>query len=911
MSKTSLTLILFLLFTLFNHAQQTGAIKGFIIDYKSQKPLENVTINITETNISQRTNVEGIFIIENISFGDYLLEISHTDCETQRYPIIINNTKTVDLGTIFLYADDFVFDDADQIVWNDDNPYENNQSLFANSKDVFLKRVGFDFSPTFFSFRGYDARQSKIILNGIDMSNLYNSRPIWNTFSGLNDITRNRESIIGLSYSQQNFGGLSGTTFINAFPQSMRPGLRVSSSFSNKNYVGSTMATYNSGLQENGLAYSISASRRWGNEGFVEATLYDAFSLFGALSYQINDKHSINATTIYAPSRKGQTTAITERVFNQFSSSYNPYWGWQEDEKRNSSISEFKAPIFMLGHRFKSDKSNVSTNISYQSIHQKNSRLDYTDTPNPNPNYWKYLPEIAENPQIDWLNLYETNLNATNIPDGGSTRYLLYNHVKKDNIFTANSVLNHKPNNNLNFDVGISFKNSTSNNYAMPKDLLGATHFIDVNPFTLINGKPSKNDLSGKENKVLGDKIKYNFDLNARQFSAFVQLQFQYDKTDAFIGVNYTNTAFQRSGKFLNQSYEKNSLGKSESLSFNDFGLKAGVNYQILPNHSIQLNSGYLTKAPTIQNSFVNIRENNAIVSNLVSEKIISADASYHINTPKLQSRLTGYFTDFKDGTTANSFFAEIGSGADFFQEVITNIDKRHLGLEFGLEYEIIPNLSGSIVVAFGQHTYTNNANVGVNFDIADLSEDLINNTGFIDLGETYLKNYKVANGPQQAYSVGLFYKNPKNWWLNASGNYFSNGYLDISTITRTDGFFNNPNDYGQPFRDIDFDLARKLLAQEKFDAYSIVNLSAGKSWKFNSVNLKLVASIHNLFDVSYKSGGYEQSRTANYQSLVADTANGVDQRNFGPKYWYGFGRTYFINLAFSFKKYKRYENNQ
>ena len=884
MSKITLTLNLFLLFTLFNYAQSMGALKGAILDYNTQKPLENVTVKVIDTNIYKLTDTEGTFFISNIPFGDNIVEISLKGYETQRYPISILENQTLDLGIIYLYAEDATFDDSGQLVWNDDNPYENNQTYYSNSKDVFLKRVGFDFSPTFFSFRGYDASQSKILLNGIDITNLYNNRPLWNTFSGLNDITRNRQSTIGLSYSEQNFGELSGLTTINAFPSKMRPGLRISSSFSNKNYVGSTMATYNSGLLKNGLAYSISASRRWGNEGFVEATLYDAFSLFGALSYNFNEKHSLNATVIYAPSRKGQTTAITERVYNEFGSSYNPYWGWQEDEKQNSSISKFKAPIFMIGHRFKTDKSTLSTNISYQSANQKNSRLDYTDAPNPYPNYWKYLPNIAENPQISWLNLYETNLNATNIPDGGSARYLLYDHVKNDNIFTVNSVLNQNINENLNFDFGICFKNSKSENFATPKDLLGAVFFNDVNPFTLIDGKPSKNDMLGKESKGLDDKIKYNFDLNASQLSSFAQLQFQYDKTNAFISVNYTNTVFQRNGKFLNQSYESNSLGKSEKLTFNDFGVKGGFNYEFIPNHHFQANATYLTKAPIVQNSFINIRENNAIVPDLVSEKIISTDASYLVNTRKLQSRLTGYFTDFKDGTTVNSFFAEIGSGADFFQEVITNMDKRHLGLELGLEYEFIPNLSGSAVVAFGQHTYTNNANVGVNFDTAGLSEDLINNTGFIDLGETYLKNYKVANGPQQAYSIGLFYKNPKNWWINASGNYFSNAYLDISTITRTESFFNNPNDYGQSFNNIDFDLARKLLRQEKFDSYSIVNLSGGKLWQFKNINLKLVASIHNLFDINYKSGGYEQSRTANYGALVADTENGAGQRNFGPK---------------------------
>ena len=221
MSKITLTLSLFLLFTVYGHAQETGAIKGVLIDYKTQKPLENTAIRLVGTQFSEQSNFDGLFLINNIPFGEYLLKISQTGYELQRYPISINDTKTIDLGTIYLYVDDMVFNDANQIVWSEDNPYENNQSYYSNSKDVFLKRVGFDFSPTFFSFRGYDAGKSKIVLNGIDMSNLYNNRPIWNTFSGLNDITRNRESTISLAYSNQNFGGLSGTTFINAAPSEM------------------------------------------------------------------------------------------------------------------------------------------------------------------------------------------------------------------------------------------------------------------------------------------------------------------------------------------------------------------------------------------------------------------------------------------------------------------------------------------------------------------------------------------------------------------------------------------------------------------------------------------------------------------------------------------------------------------
>ncbi len=900
-----ITLSCLLFFVLFINAQtNTNIVKGTLIDYKTQKPLLGAKVFFIGTEHVQFTNIEGKFLLNNIPTGNQILKISLTDYETKNYPLELTENETITLGTIYLINDSTVLDEIGQIEWTE-NPFDNNSTYLSTSRDVFSKRVAYDFSQTFFSIRGYDATTTEMMINGINMNSLFDGRPQWKGWVGLNDITRHKMVTQGLSVSTTTFGNLLGTANINTRASEMRPGFRVSSSYSNKNYTGSAMATYNSGLQKNGLSYSISASRRWGNEGYVNATLYDAFSLLAAVEYNLNKKNSVNATAIYAPSRSGQTTAITERSFNEFGAKYNPYWGWQEGEKRNSSIKKFEMPIFILSHFYATENTSLTTSIGYQFGKQGSSRLDYTNTPNPYPNYWKYLPVINENPQINWLNLYETNLNTDNLSDRGAARYFVYENLKEDKTMTINSVFNTKINLHVNLDIGLTFKGFKSDNYATPKDLLGSSFYIDVNPFNLIDGKPVENDILGFNQKRIGDRIKYNFDLNANQLNAFTQLRFKTNNFDFFIAGNYTNTSYQRNGKFLNQSFENNSLGKSKKLTFTTFGFKGGINYSLSTLHQIQMNLAYLTKAPTLKNTFINSRENNALVPNLKPEIISSAEVNYLINYEKIKGRLSTYITEFKEGTTVNSFFAEIGSGADFFQEVVTNIDKRHLGVELGLEYKITPNFNTSAVISFGQHTYTNNATIGVNFDAAEFSQNQINTIGFENLGETAIKNYKVANGPQQAYSLGFEYKNLHHWSINASGNYFSNGYLAVSTISRTSSFFNNPNDFGQPFQNIDLDLARKLLKQEKFDPYFLVDLSARKSWWTKGTTIKIVASIHNLFDKTYKSGGHEQSRTANYGALVADTANGNLQRNFGPKYWYGFGRTYFINLAFSFKKMK------
>jgi outer membrane receptor protein involved in Fe transport len=88
-------------------------------------------------------------------------------------------------------------------------------------------------------------------------------------------------------------------------------------------------------------------------------------------------------------------------------------------------------------------------------------------------------------------------------------------------------------------------------------------------------------------------------------------------------------------------------------------------------------------------------------------------------------------------------------------------------------------------------------------------------------------------------------------------------------------------------------------LQQEKFDAYKVVNLVGGKSWKINGYYISVFATLNNLLNTAYKSGGFEQGRNSNYNELSADKA--LNKALFGNKYWYGRGTTYFLNLNFSF----------
>jgi hypothetical protein len=286
-------------------------------------------------------------------------------------------------------------------------------------------------------------------------------------------------------------------------------------------------------------------------------------------------------------------------------------------------------------------------------------------------------------------------------------------------------------------------------------------------------------------------------------------------------------------------------------------------------------------------------------VDGITEEKISSVDVNYIFRSSIVKAKLSGYYTKIEDANEISFFFADGigGDNANFVQEILQGINKRHIGGELGIEAQVTPTIKLKGVASVGQYTYDNNPNLYLTTapDINALDE--LGQNGFKDFGKANLKDYRLASGPERAYSVGFEYRDPDYWWFGATANFFSNAYVDVSPLTRTENFYLDSD--GLPFNDYDEDLANTLLKQEKFDDYMVVNLIGGKSWRIGDKYIGVFASINNLLDKEYKTGGFEQGRNANFRELRDDNAN--PKRVFGPKYWYGRGTTYFVNVNFRF----------
>ncbi|MBZ9728225.1 TonB-dependent receptor [Salegentibacter sp. JZCK2] len=936
--KYSFLILLFELGFSASFAQEIS-LEGKLVDAQTYKELSGAKLHIEKTIFETFSDENGTFsfTLENLPLGEQVLNIVLPDYNDLRIPIVIEAGTSKDLGLILMqpvlveYANQIsTISLSDAELDEDEAHIDNLSGLLQASRDVFLNAAAFDFSQTFFRPRGLDSEHGKVLINGVGMNKIYTGRPQWSNWGGLNDMQRNQVFSMGQSPSEVSFGGLAGTTNIIMRASKYAKGGKASIAAANRSYNGRVMASYGSGELKNGWAYAISASRRFAKEAYVEGTLYDANAFSLSVEKTFNKNHSLNFTGFYTPNIRGKSSPNTAEVFELKGRKYNAYWGYQDGEIRNSRVREIKEPVLMLNHFWEfSEKISISNNFAFQFGKMGNSRIDFGGTrmaeingqnsyvgggTNPDPTYYQKLPsyylrfsdnpnyeaaylaqqDFKENGQLNWEQLYSAN-NAA-----GYTVYALAEDRSDDLKFDLNSIVSAKINDNISLDGKLAFSYLNSHNFASIKDMLGGETFLDIDFFAEGDEETSleqraQSDLQNPNRSVLENTpYKYNFRLYANTTKAFGQLNFDYDRLDFYAGITASQTAYQREGLFQNGNFPDNSLGNSEQLNFTDFGGKIGANYKFTAKHLFGFNVAWFTKPPNLRNSFSNSRQNNEVVIGLTSEQLQNMDFSYRYRSTNIKARLSAYYTQIKDATEISFYYADGLSGLGrnsttaFVQEVLSGIDKQHLGLELGIEAQLTSAIKLKAAAAMGQFTYNNNPELYLTSD--DFND-------ILDYGTSYLKNYRIAGGPQRAAQIGFEYRDPGYWWFGTTINFFSHAFLDISPLTRTSNFLNDTD--GLPILNYDENIASNLLKQEQFGNYMLVNAIGGKSWLIKGKFIGFFVSLNNIFDKLYKTGGFEQSRNANYRTLKQDRER--ENPIFGPKYWYGTGASYFAMLYVRF----------
>jgi len=779
----------------------------------------------------------------------------------------------------------------------DDSKQQSVGGLLHSTSDIFVSTAAFTFSAAYFRMRGYDGEFSEVMMNGLSMANGENGRTSYSQWGGLNDATRVKESINGLSPARFSFGGLNGTTNFDVRASSQRKQTKISYAMSNKTYRNRVMVTHSTGLMDNGWAYTISASRRWGNAGYVEGTSYDAWSYFLSAEKKINEKHSLSLTFFGAPTKKGMQTASVQEAYDLVGSNYyNPAWGYQNGEVRNSKIKNTNEPVILLSHFFEiNKKTKLTTTAGYTFGRNSTTALNWYNAADPRPDYYRYLPYFNKDDpsianayttawqnddntsQINWDKLYQINYLAKYM--GEQSKYIIEERRIDQNQIAIASNINHELNKNVFLSGGFDIRSYTGKNYKIISDLLGGDFWLDVDQFAErdFSGDTiaSQSDLNNPNRVVKeGDTYGYSYEAHVNTQNFWGLSEYTYNKFDFYGGLNITTMQYWRTGNMKNGRYPDNSYGDSEKKSFFNYAIKGGTTYKINGRNFIVGNAMYMTAAPSFKNAYISPRTRNTLIPDITDRKILSGDISYVIRQPRIKGRLTLYRTTITDDTEINSFYDDYYK--TFINTVMIGLNKIHQGMELGVEVKVTTSLSFSAVLSKGDFRYTSRPKA---FTSADSKI-------FPDYTDTiYCKNFYINGTPQTAGSFGIKYQGPKSLWVNINANYFDDIWVDFNldrrTISAVAPLYN------------DIAKAKLLTEQTKVAGQFTLDLSVSKSWRIKNYNLSLNFNINNLLD-------NQKLVTSAYEQLRFDYAN-YDVNKFPPKYYYGFGRTYYISLGVRF----------
>ena len=911
MFHRKLYLILYISIFSFHFANSQATVTGIIVDAIENKGIPGVEIKFIGTAITTLSDLEGKFILETDKEGIINISFSATGYDSYFGSANAKVSQFVDMGTVKMTP--IVKTDNENAVLlteeiQTDDEGQRISSLLTASNDLFERTAAFNFGVARFKIKGLGSEYGTMYLNGMPVEDLEDGYIAWSTWGGLNDVMRSNSSSKSMESPFFDFGSLSGSNYINLLASNQWKQTRVSFAESNRTYRHRVMITHSSGMSDNGWAYSLSASRRWSDEGYIEGTFYDAYSAFVSIDKKIGENHLLNFIALVTPNTRGASSGAVQEMYDLAGSNYyNSNWGYQEGEKRNSRINSSKQPLGVLRHVWKFNKnSELNTSIGALTGSYGRTRFDWYYAPDPRPDYYGYLPSyqqsqelkdllsnaISQNEslrQVNWNEIYLFNKTSSgeilkelnysgDISNEKLSHYVLQEQREDPTKLTFNTNLQTVFSENISFNGGLSYVYQKTKYFQIAKDLLGGTFFLNWDKYAERDFPDDLNktqyDLNNPNRIVReGDDYGYNYIINTNEAQGWAKTSFTFNKIDAYAALELSNTSFFRDGKYRNGKFPDNSFGKSETFSFFNYGVKSGLTYKIDGRNYIYVNGLMMTKAPYARNAFISPRTRDQAVDDLNSEKVNSGELAFVHKSPYFSFKAEAYYIDIRDKIKVSSFFHD--EEQSFVNYIMTGINQVHYGTEISAEYKINAALSVNGVAALGQYFYNNRPQAIISQD--NTAEVLTDRT-------VYIKNYRIPGTPQQAFSAGFRYNSKKYWFLTMSFNYFADAWLDFFPDRRTEQALDGVDKDANP------ELWYSIISQEKLPSDFTVDFFGGKSWKINNIFLYLNVGINNILNnQDFKTGGYEQFRF-DYQGKNVD--------KFPSKYYYAYGTNYYISLS-------------
>ena len=388
-----------------------------------QQAIEGATVTLANQGITTTTNDEGKFSLTYLEAWDEEVIVEAYGYVSDILLVQLVENQLTDLGDITLQTDisiemkeEVVLNLSEMELNDDEGKSQSMASASSASQDVFNATISYAWSNARYRGRGYEQIYEQNYIEGISFNSAERGQFNFSAMGGLNDATRYREVVEGMEASNFTFGSWGKSTNYMQSATNYAQGWKVSLAGTNRNYKGAARATYSTGLMENGWAFTAQLAWRYtpyidikGQIG--EGISYSSVGYFFTAEKQWGKDKRLSLITFGAPTRRGQSSALTQETYdltNQYNktswghNNYNPYWGYQDGKVRNSRIVHSYDPTVIASFDWKINEENfLKAGIGYHYSMYSNSALTFYNATDPRPDYYRNLPSFLWDGQID------------------------------------------------------------------------------------------------------------------------------------------------------------------------------------------------------------------------------------------------------------------------------------------------------------------------------------------------------------------------------------------------------------------------------------------------------------------------------------------------------------------------------
>ncbi len=664
--------------------------------------------------------------------------------------------------------------------------------LNANSSVLYKMSLynGFVFSWT--PRGGVDTRTSFI-----DGLNWHSNLAGWNasfTYAGLYKGFRKEGSVVNNELSDLGYGTNGTAQYFNSNANGFKKSLIIGTGFSNNSYINASNVQWSSGKLGSHWYVNMNLVFQVTPNGLLPNGFKQINGVLVSIEKLLKHQHSFGFTLWWDVNAQGKVSPSVEEAFDLSGvRNYNPSWGWYHGIALYPNSKRSNAPVFTFRHQKRwQESTSLNTSIGLVLGSQKQTSLDWTNTFDPRPDYYRYLPSYAKDSsmQLDLFNFFLRNPQSLQlnfdqlekVNQSSATKrsfYIINAQIAELLLLRAATKFQCQINNFWQAAAGFELAKDRIHYYSQLENLLGGSYFYNYNGWVNDDGVANnfQNDLQNPDKKIAQGEIwGANYILNAIQTKSWVQLKMEGKKVEIAWAFHYSQDWLNRTGLNQNGLFPNVSLGSAEWIQYPSYGYKGQVLYKIAGRFYLRSIFFNQWEAPSSSAVYLNPGVHPYMAPFLLPEIHKGVDLSFFYRGVNLKIMMSAYYKTIQNQFDKRMFYHDRYNS--FVYGVVGQMSSEYNGLEFSMETKLLGAIQVELASTVGSYKIANNPL----YEIL-----LVNDLYKVESGLLYVKNMPASVSPESVHSISVQYQPSYFFTIGLSGVYSIRRAIHSDLFRRSD----------------------------------------------------------------------------------------------------------------------------